>query len=307
MTLNAAAGRYYDEVACSQGSAATTDYQLSNLIAGLGKDRLLSELTSDEISAYVARRRADVAPASVNREVQLLRRVFRRAATTWRVDVGEMPDWRPLLLPEPDGRKRELSRAEEQRLSAHLPDDFKPLVRFCILTGLRLMNAARLTWAQVDPDAGTIAVRVKSRKPGGREHMVPISAAVADMLAEQHGSHPIYVFSYTCRRSRGGRRKGERYPFSATGWRKQWKQALVEAGIDDFRFHDTRHTAGSRTARVAGLAVTKELLGHQDIASTMRYVHATRDDVREAMDAAESRNNPEPKPTTSRKSLKRGK
>lgn len=307
MTLNAAAGRYYDEVARSQASAPTTDYQLANLIEGLGKDCFLADVTSNEISAYVARRRADVAPASVNREVELLRRVFMRAATTWKADVGEMPDWRPILLPEPDGRKRELSRAEEKRLFAHLSDDFKPLVRFCILTGMRLMNAVRLTWAQIDVEAGSIAIRVKSRKPGGREHVVPISAAVAKLLAGQHGKHPIFVFAYECRRSRGGRRKGERYPFSATGWRKEWKRALAEAGIADFRFHDTRHTAGSRTARAAGIAVTKELLGHQDIASTMRYVHATRDDVREAMDAAESLNNPGLKPTTTRKSLKRGK
>jgi integrase len=293
MTLNAAAGRYYEEVSRGQSSVATTDYQLANLIKGLGRDSLLSAITDNEISTYVAQRRAQVAPASVNRETELLRRVFNRAATVWKVDVGEVPTWKELLLEEPDGRNPSLPSEKEAELLAHLPDDLRRLVRFAILTGMRLMNVARLTWSQIDFEAREIDIRLKSKKPGGRQHIVPISAGVAGLLYGQQGKHPIYVFTYTCRRSRGGRRKGERYPFSASGWRKDWKRALVAAGIDDFRFHDLRHVAGSRTARAGGLPVTKDLLGHKDIASTMRYVHATRGDVREAMERAESRNNPE--------------
>lgn len=293
MTLNAAAGRYYDEVSRGQSSVATTDYQLANLVAGLGRDSLLSAITDNEISAYVAQRRAEVGPASVNRETELLRRVFNRAATVWKVDVGEAPTWKELLLEEPDGRNPSLPSEKEAELLSHLPEDLRCVVRFAILTGMRLMNVLGLTWGQVNFEAGEINIQLKSKKPGGRQHVVPISAGVAGLLHEQQGKHQEYVFTYTCRRSRGGRRKGERYPFSATGWREDWGRALAAAGIEDFRFHDLRHVAGSRTARAGGLPVTKELLGHKDIASTMRYVHATRGDVREAMERAESRNNPE--------------
>lgn len=306
ITLNAAAGRYYEEVSRGQPSVATTDYQLSNLVAGLGRDSLLSSITDNEISAYVARRRAQVAPASVNRETQLLRRVFNRAAAVWKVDVGEMPTWKELLLEEPDGRNPSLPSEKEAEFLAQLPDDLRCLVRFAILTGMRLMNVVRLTWSQVDFEAGEIDIRLKSKKPGGRQHVVPISTGVAELLYGQQGKHPIYVFSYTCRRSRGKRRKGERYPFSATGWRKDWTRALAAAGIESLRFHDLRHVAGSRTARAGGLSVAKDLLGHKDIASTMRYVHATRRDVREAMERAESRNNTEPTKLPTDKPLRKG-
>lgn len=306
MTLNAAAGRYYEEVSRGQPSVATTDYQLANLIQGLGRDSLLSAITDNEISAYVARRRAQVAPASVNRETELLRRVFNRAATVWKVDVGEVPAWKELLLEEPDGRNPSLPIEKEAELLSHLPEDLQCVVRFAILTGMRLMNVLRLTWSQIDFEAGEINIRLKSKKPGGRQHVVPISAGVAGLLHGQQGEHPIYVFTYTCRRSRGRRRKGERYPYSATGWRKDWKRALEAASIDDFHFHDLRHVAGSRTARAGGLPVTKELLGHKDIASTMRYVHATRGDVREAMERVESRNNPEETNLSPANRLKKG-
>ena len=52
MTLNGACGRYYAEVAEHQPSKATTDYQLANLIAGLGKESLLADITDNEISRF---------------------------------------------------------------------------------------------------------------------------------------------------------------------------------------------------------------------------------------------------------------
>lgn len=294
MSLNEAAGRYMVEVSQHQASAYTTEYQLANLVAALRGDTLLSEITDDQIAEYVARRRAKVSNASVNREVQLLRRVFRRAHGTWRRDVGDMPDWRCVMLPEPSGRIRELRIDEESRFLKALREDMHPLVRFCLMTGVRLMNAARLTWSQVDFDNGEIVLRTKSRKPGGDIHMVPITRAMRLLLRAQHGRHAIFVFTYVCKRSRGKRRKDQRYPFSRNGWRKDWKAALKAAGIEDFRFHDLRHTAATRTLRASNnLKVVQEMLGHADIATTARYAHALKDDVRAAMEAAQSRNSPE--------------
>lgn len=304
MTLNEAADRYFEEVAKHQTSHATTDYQLANLCRGLGKDTLLSDITDDEISEYVARRRAEVSDASVNRETQLLRRVFRRALKTWKRDVGEMPDWQALLLTEPAGRVRELTHDEQARLFTALRDDFKPFVAFCIATGVRLMNALRLTWSQVDYDAGAITFRIKSKRPGGDVHAVPMTREVMILLAEQRGRHPIYVFTYECKRSRGGRQRGERYPFSQSGWRREWARTLVAGGIEDFRFHDTRHTAATRLLRSSqNLKLVQELLGHSDIATTARYAHVTKNDLREAMEQV-SRNSPEPQERTASNRLK---
>ncbi len=305
ITLNEAAGRYWTETAAHQASAATTEYQLANLCGGLGRGTALADINDDAIADYVARRRADVADASVNRETQLLRRLFVRADRTWRRDIGEMPDWRALMLAEPAGRVRELTPAEEAALFAALRPDFHPFVRFCLLTGVRLANALTLTWAQVDYGAAMITLRTKSRRPGGDVHTVPITQAVRVLLANERGRHPIFVFTYECARSRGKRRKGERYPFSQGGWRRDWTRALQAAGIADFRFHDTRHTAATRLLRACGnLAVVRDLLGHADITTTSRYAHVTKDDVRAAMEAAASRNSPEAAGDDAHKQLK---
>ena len=168
------------------------------------------------------------------------------------------------------------------------------------------MNAARLTWSQVDFDNREILFRTKSKRPGGEVHTLPITQAMLVLLAEQRGGHPIYVFTYVCKRSRGQRRKGERYPFSKNGWRKDWWRALEAAGIEDFRFHDLRHTAATRVLRDSNnLKVVQRMLGHSDIASTARYAHATTEDVRAAMESAQSRNITEVASVSNAKPLKK--
>jgi len=88
ITLGAAGERYFQEVARDQASADFTDAQLDRLTRGLGADILLSAL-GDKIETYIARRRAcrarhkktRVANATVNREIELLRRIAARRPT----------------------------------------------------------------------------------------------------------------------------------------------------------------------------------------------------------------------------------
>lgn len=294
MTLDIAANRFYEERAKHQTSHKTAWYQIGNLVDGLGKDLLLSEIDGDRLSRYVARRRATVANSSANREIELLRAVMRRADKVWKADVGEMPDWGAIMLPEADERIRELGAAEEAALFAALRNDFKPMIRFAIWTGIRLSNVIDLTWRQVDFGAAVIRLKIKSKKPGGDWHVVPLTPMVAALLQVERGNHDTRVFTYECARSRQGRRKGLRYPFTQTGWRRPWRAALKAAGVTDFRFHDTRHTAATRTRREGGdLKVIQKMLGHKRIETTARYAHVGLDDVRAAMERAQSRNIPE--------------
>ena len=289
MSLNTAFDRYYKEVAQHHASAYHADFQLERLLKGLG-DKMLDEVTDAEIATYVAQRRGEISNASVNRETQLLRRVYRHADLNWRVDVGEMPNWKRHLLPEPAGRIRELTADEEAALFDALREDFHPLFRFALTTGARLTNCIRLTWSEVDYDA----MEIRFRQKGGTMHTIPITRGLQVLLANQRGNHPIYVFTYVCARTIGNRLEGRRYPFSATGWRRVWKSALKDAEIQDFRFHDLRHTAATRVMRATGnLRLVQDLLGHSDIHTTTRYAHVTKDDVRRALEDMESRNSPE--------------
>ena len=305
LSLDRAAQKYFLEVAKFQPSAKTTEYQLANLCTGLGPETFLHDITGPHLSTYVAKRRAKVSDASVNRELELLRRVIRRADKVWAVDCPTI-NWTDLLLREPEGRVRELSAAEEERLFEALRQDLHGIVRFALITGVRLRNAIELTWGQVDFDAGVIRLAIKSKKPGGETHFLPLIPELVALLSAERGNHPERVFTYAVVRGRQGRRKGQRHPFTLTGWRRAWEQALTQAGITDFRFHDLRHTAATRTLRASqNLKVVQSLLGHRDIATTARYAHAQLDDVKQALVAVMfSRNSPGQVKAKNTKSLK---
>lgn len=277
-------------------SGYTIAGQIENLRA-LGDNLSLSQLTDARVADYVTTRRAQkargkdklVANATINNELTILRAVLNRAQS-WGVAIPTI-SWKRHRLPPAAPRRRYLTAEEQSRLLAVLRDDFRPLVEFCLLTGARLGSAVSLTWDAVDEATATITFR---RMKGGGVHTIPIIASARNLLRTQKGKHPIYVFVYRCAEDRPPntkgvkRRKGEYYPFSRDGWRRPWAHALKDAGIEGFRFHDLRHTAGSRVTRAAGIAVARNLLGHSDIATTDRYSHVLMEDVARGMAGAES-------------------
>lgn len=293
LTVEGAFTRYAEEHAMRLPSAPDIARIGENMIRGLGGEMRLSRLLPDAVATYVARRRAEVSDASVNRELTILRAILRMAAARWGCAVATI-DWKRQFLMEPAPRDRLLSPAEEARLFAALRPDFHAFIRFALLSGQRLGNIRRLRWSEVDLEQRVIRLRLKSRRPGGEPHLVPISPALAAILATERGRHPEFVFTYVAQRARSaeGREKertaGQRQPFTRAGWRKAWAAALKAAGITDLRFHDLRHTALTRVYRATGnLRATQKLAGHKSISTTLRYENSGLDDVREALEAAE--------------------
>ena len=311
MNLDAATSRYFTDKVEGTARWKETDKQMETLLDHLGDDTWLHDIDTDKVSRFVNARKVElkrsgrgrgadpVSPATVNRETQLLRRILRRARSVWKVRLHDDDiDWKEVLLEEPEGRVRELGDSEQAAILKDIREDLVAPLLFSLITGLRQMAVLRLTWSQVDFREKVVRVRLKSKKPGGRLLTVPLTDEAIVILANVRDHDERWVFTYVCRKSRGQRRKDQRYPFSRSGWRADWKAALTDAGVEDFVWHDLRHTSATRTLRVSNLAVVQRLLGHRSITSTMRYAHATVDDVRLAMDAleekqgAQSRENP---------------
>ena len=287
--LTKALARYWIE----QGQYAATADDIARygrtLIAGLGAATPLSGIDTNALTAFVASRRVrrardpdtgamvlvDRANASINREVEHLRTVMRRAHD-WGFAIGE-PKWARILLDEPEHVQTVLSAEQEDRFFAELRTDFPPLVEFALTSGLRLENCIRLVWRQIDWDAKTITFRVKSRRPGRKLLVLPLTQTLAAILsteqARNRGAAPDdVVFTYICARNRHDPHhgiqqvKGLRYPFTASGWRREWARARRAIGLPELRFHDLRHTAGTRAYQASrDLPAVQRMLGHADI------------------------------------------
>lgn len=298
LSIDQALGTYYDQKGRHEKDTSVRG-QLTRLTEMLGANKIIADLTQLDLTVFVATRRGMkargretlVSAATVNRELELLRRAIAHFE-----DSYSMPKiaWGKLMLKEPQERVRELSQAEEKRLFDELPDDLAKVVEFAILSGQRRTAIITLLWSKVDFDRREASVYTK----GSKWHTFPLTARMMAIIANRPRVAP-QVFTYLCERSAPAkqgnppRRKGERYPFSKQGWTRKWRAALKRANVQDFRFHDLRHTAGSRVTRNSNLKVTQKLLGHTKIETTARYAHVNDEDMRKAMAASESRIIPE--------------
>ncbi|AXB75444.1 site-specific integrase [Novosphingobium sp. P6W] len=294
ITLDQAASLYQDHAELLP-SWPTIKYLIAELIGGLGGNKLLSEISQRELQIFFARRRDGRSSASINREIENTRALWRRAQGT-KYDIGEMPDWKQLRLKVPASPPRELQVLEEDKLLLAMRNDVIDAVDFLLKSGWRRGEVLGLCWADVNIPRKVAVTRIK----GGDIVTRPLTTALVEIIARQpqckdeNDDVVPFVFTYVCQKSRGARRKGKRYPLTPTALRKPFAQARTAAGVENFRIHDLRHTRGTRIVRATGsLAAAKEALKHKRIETTLRYAHVLDDDVRNALEASESRHSPD--------------
>jgi integrase len=130
--------------------------------------------------------------------------------------------------------------------------------------------------------------RVRVVQKGARVHVVPMSADMRAILSACRGHDPRWVFTFPLRRRapKRGLPKGARVPVTYYGLQIEVRRVFGRLGLP-LRFHDLRHTLGTRIVRATGnLKAAQKALGHARIDTTAAfYAHAQEDDVRAAMDA----------------------
>ncbi|MBE7731464.1 tyrosine-type recombinase/integrase [Devosia faecipullorum] len=307
LTLDLAAGRYWEEVGKHLANSGTTWTDLDRLIKFFSGDTRLDQITDREVAGLVSWRRGQtkqgrakkadgtqmqlIAPATVNRSTTvLLKSLFTRARRTWRYQFPMEPNWKDHTLKEPEERVRFLKQGEGEKLDAAVRDDYGPWFTFCRLTGLRHKETL-IRWK----DVNWFAKRITTIGKGGRIVSTPITPTIKALLEPLIGHHPEFVFTYVCRRpdtphaKAAGQVKGQRYPITPDGAKSQWRRMKARAGVDDFRFHDIRHDVATKLLKQTGnLRLVQKALNHADIATTTKYAHVMDDELSAALETLAS-------------------
>ena len=195
--------------------------------------------------------------ATVNRTLEVIRAILRRCVNEWEW-LDRVPRIR--MLKEPTRRVRFLSREEAQRLLSELPSHLADMAAFSLATGLRRANVTGLLWTQVDLVRKVAWIHPDQAK-ARKAIPVPLNAEAVNMIRAQLGRHPTHVFSY----------QGNPITQVST---KAWYAALARAGIEDFRWHDLRHTWASwHVQQGTPLHALQELGGWESTEMVRRYAH----------------------------------
>ena len=203
------------------------------------------------------------APGGANRALNLLRQILNHAIDCGHLDTnpthGIRRNPRPKLT-------RFLSREEIHRLHRVLdryagarPSRAQQadIIRLLLLTGCRKSEIATLRWQNVDADT----VNLADAKTGPRK--VLLNAPAHAILERQPRSNSLWVFPSPLD---PGRPQCSDLPL--------WYVVRREAGIEDVRIHDLRHTYASHAVlQGVPLPVVSRLLGHKNPGMTLRYAH----------------------------------
>lgn len=212
------------------------------------------------------------APGGANHSLHLLRQIMKAAVATGLIATDPAQGIRTnprlklerfLSSGEIDRLHRTLDRLVEERPSRRSQAD---VIRLLLLTGCRRSEILTLRWSEVDGDA----LRLAKAKTGPRT--VWLSEAAQALLARQPCGRSEYVFP-----SPKDPARVRHHELTL------WYQARREAGIEDVRLHDLRHTVASQAvARGVPLSTVARMLGHSDPRMTLRYAHIGDRDVEAA-------------------------
>ncbi|MDH4079552.1 MAG: tyrosine-type recombinase/integrase [Nitrospira sp.] len=276
-TLAELLDRYASEHAARRANQRRELTSIQNLTGYFGNPTL-DHITPKLIVAYKNKRYADgVKPATINRELATLKKAFNLARREWEW-CTDNPVSRVSMERENNTRDRWLTVEEEQRLLQAVSPWLRDVIIFALNTGMRMGEILALTWAGVDLFRRTVTV---FRSKNGERRTIPVNSVVLEVLTRKHAMRSRItdvVFHSQAETILDG-----------SNIRRGLNAALKAAKIQDFHFHDLRHTFATRIVQ-AGVDLYKvqRLLGHKSPIMTQRYAHHYPESLREGVEALES-------------------
>lgn len=212
----------------------------------------------------------DLTGTTVNKYLALLSKAFSIAVDNGWVEVN--PVSKVKYFKKKHKIIRYLTEEEQKRLFKVLPSYLKDIVDFALYTGLRKENILELQWYQINFDLNIIEIL---NNKGNKHIILPLTKPCRELLESlksKQTSEYVFVNPETNKRW---------YSID-----RAWQKARDAAGLHDFRFHDLRHTVGTRLAKKGvPINVIQEILAHSDIRTTMQYVHCTEGSKLEALNS----------------------
>lgn len=232
--------------------------------------------TADISRADIAEFHGDMRhiPYQANRTLGVLSKMF-ALADLWNIRTDGINPCHGVRRYKEEKRERFLNREEYARMGTALDNasdmpEAVGAIRLLALTGCRLREIQTLKWEHVWLSHSEL--RLPDSKTGAK--IVQLGTAALDVLKTipRIDGNP-YVIT--------GRKEGG----YLTDLQKPWRRIRKQAGLEDVRIHDLRHSFASDALEMgADLTMIGRMLGHSDIKTTSRYAHLKRENVKLSTD-----------------------
>ena len=226
-----------------------------------------STIRGAELSGYISARLAEgAAPATINRELSALRRMFNLAVKLDLLTAGTPPKFQ--LLQEHNRRKGFFEADQLTAICSHLPGYLVPVVHVAAITGWRVRSELLTRQLKhVDLRAGWLRLDPGETKNGeGREF--PLKGVLREIIKAQLAETRAFERS----KGRVVRWLFHRNGHQIRGFRKAWRTACLLSGQQGKMVHDFRRTAVRAMERAGiGRSAAMSLVGHKTESIYRRY------------------------------------
>jgi integrase len=216
----------------------------------------ISDIRRSDVQRYITHRSGQVSAGTVAREMNVLKRFF-SLCVEWELIVLNPASG--VKSPRvPAGRVRYLHPGEFRALLAVCPEWLRPIVGLAVATGMRRGEILGLRLLDVDRRGERIVLPQTKNGEGRIVYLNRLALQVFESVAREDSATVDRVFAH------------------ATGRQVSmaFRRAAKAAKIEDFRFHDLRHTAASwLRMEGADIHTIAQLLGHKDLRMAARYQH----------------------------------
>ena len=248
---------------------------VEHLLDFFGKKKA-DDITPAMIEEYKSRRiKYGLKPASVNREIACLKCMFNHAIRNRKVNDNPMKYVR--LFKENNTIVRFLDDDELGRLLNACSLHLRQVVLTALLTGMRKGEILDLKWSDVNFLNNVILLK---KTKSGKWREIPVSSGLLKVLE-------------ICRSYSNGKDvfcNEHSEPYKRHKMDSEFARTRKKAEVNNFRFHDLRHSAASYMVMSGiDLITVMEILGHAKIDTTLRYAHLSPSHKRHAVEALASK------------------
>jgi len=242
----------------------------ARILPGLGA-RPIEAVTTEDVEAWLAS--VPGKPSSRTKALVILHGIFERARRVHRLPLNPVRDVeRPPHVVSGD---IEVFSPEEVWALVRAADSEQDAALFlaAAFTGLRMGELLALRWHDVDFAGSVVRVRVSyaaghlTTPKSGKVRSIPLAPDVAEALARLSGRERFTAEDDLVFPSAAGEH------LDGSALRRRFKATLARAGLHPLRFHDLRHTFGTRMIATADIRRVQEWMGHAEVQTTMKYLH----------------------------------